>query len=86
MSAKTLTVFEPGTLVWIVGHDGDAIPATVTGVCIFANNQIKYHVSWWDGRTRKEEWMEEQEVIENTDEGGSRYMPIGFMNGSCKEK
>lgn len=53
-----LEVYLVGQSVWI----GKDITATITGIWIRGNNHVSYQCSWWDGRTRKEEWFPDFEV------------------------
>ena len=41
---------------------GDDIPATITGVWIREKCHISYQCVWWNGRERKECWLERHEV------------------------
>lgn len=52
-----LLVYEIGQPVII---DGD-IPATIRSITIYNSEWIKYLCVWWDERTRKEEWLSEEE-------------------------
>lgn len=38
------------------------IEAIITGICIKGNYHITYECTWWDGKTRKCEWLEETEI------------------------
>ncbi len=41
---------------------GEDIRATITGIAIDAKCRLTYQCVWWDGRTRKNEWLEQFEV------------------------
>lgn len=51
------------------------IPGFVNAVAVYGNGRITYLVSWWDGKTRKSEWLESHEVREHK---SSVKMSIGF--------
>lgn len=53
---------------------GDDIPAKVSAISI-RDKRVLYEVTWWDGRTRKVEWLEEFEVKQTCDTPRSA---IGF--------
>ncbi len=53
------TVYECGTPC-LVGANGD-VPATITGFTIHFQNLI-YEVTWWDGSTKKTEWINPGEI------------------------
>jgi len=38
------------------------IPATVVAVCLYDSERVSYQVAWWDGRSRRCEWLESCEV------------------------
>lgn len=70
-----IEVFEPGGKVY-VGHDpadirGEVIEFMVSG----ADLAVSYHVAWWEGRTRRKEWLEACEVRQAPE---SRTMQVGF--------
>ena len=54
----------------------DNIPARITGIAINEKCHLTYRCVWWDGRTRKNEWLEQFEVT-RTDE--TQGMTIGFQ-------
>ncbi len=54
-----IEVYDVGTLV-VIGGD---IEGFVVCVAIYANDRIMYQVSWWNGKTRNCEWLEDWEVI-----------------------
>lgn len=56
---------------------GGGIAGVVTRISITSRTKVLYEVAWWDGRTRKSEWLEEFEV-EALDPGDN--MKIGFVN------
>lgn len=66
MAALAKPISEKPLMVSVIpcGQDvriGDDIPAKVSAVSI-RDKRILYEVTWWDGRTRKVEWLEEFEV------------------------
>lgn len=62
MAAKqpepTLLVFPPGRLV----HLEKEIVARVEEILISGRGEVKYKVVWWDGNTRKAEWVPDHEI------------------------
>ena len=38
------------------------IDAQIIGINIRANDKVLYDVVWWDGRTRRTEWVEASEI------------------------
>lgn len=69
MKAKELlTVIAPGSFVQIGPNPSDRLTGQVLQVNVRYNDCVSYLVVWWDGRTRKSEWMEACEVarLENT--------------------
>lgn len=57
---ETKTVHKPGTRVTI----GDDLPAMVSAVQIGANDAVRYLIVWWDGRVRREDWVDPSELSE----------------------
>jgi hypothetical protein len=53
-----LKVFQIGSPVYI----GDHIEATILAISIYEHNRVSYQVAWWDGNTRKTDWLESFEV------------------------
>lgn len=53
-NANSLTVFECGSTVGI-GPDAK-VEAIITAINIRFTN-LQYEVEWWDGNTRKTEWL-----------------------------
>ena len=41
---------------------GGDIPAVVNGILTRVNGGLEYEVIWWDGRTRRCEWVSPLEV------------------------
>jgi hypothetical protein len=41
-----------------IGVGEKLITAKVLQIAIHANESVQYQVVWWDGRTRKVEWLE----------------------------
>jgi sugar lactone lactonase YvrE len=73
MPAKTdLEVYRPGSEVRI----GKDISAIVNAVCISANGRVTYEVVWWDGRTRKSDWLASCEVEQSSEKSDRKS--IGF--------
>ncbi len=66
-----IEVIKPGTRVMIAG-----ITSTVTAVQIGEAGHVLYLVVWWDGRTRKSEWVESSEVSMFLNDSTTR---IGFQ-------
>jgi hypothetical protein len=71
-----LTVIRPGTKATLC--DGEIV-ATVTQVCVLPEGRVRYEVVWWDGRTRKSEWVEPFELRVAAGNGGT--VRIGFHGG-----
>lgn len=58
----TLTVIPIGTPV-NVGTPDDPIVATVSAFSVRGRaSSIQYECVWWDGKTRKSEWVDESEL------------------------
>lgn len=55
---ETIEVIRPSSTV-LIGGDIEAI---VLDYSIRAH-QVQYHVAWWDGRGRHEEWLDRTEVV-----------------------
>lgn len=53
----------------------DKITATVTGVLIEENDHVTYQVSWLDGATHNQKWIESFEI---TSYEGAEKRQIGF--------
>ncbi|QEL18300.1 hypothetical protein [Limnoglobus roseus] len=66
MSTSELRAIAVGSSV-TVGYPANAansVPGVVTGVQIGEGNLVTfYRVAWWDGRTRREEWLSPTEVV-----------------------
>lgn len=76
---NSLTILAPGSPCRIyapVGLVTDAIPGTILSVCIYPQDRISYHVAWWEGRTRRTEWLEPSEVQPQSEDAPTRK--IGF--------
>lgn len=73
INMNKLMVLPPGSPVEI-GVGADRIRADVTAVCIYPHN-IQYQVVWWDGRTRKQEWVNDHEVLPLAE---ADKLPVGF--------
>jgi hypothetical protein len=62
-----IEIIQPGSPVLIGGHrnhreKSESIPATVIAVMIEENRHVTYKCIWWQGRDRKELWLESIEV------------------------
>ena len=68
---RQIEVMQVGSLITL----SDDIPARITGIAIDEKCRITYQCVWWDGRTRKSEWLEQFEVT-RTDE--TQDIAIGF--------
>lgn len=78
MAAKFLTVHHTEQ-VWPVGAKvivGTDITGTVTGIMLRAG--VTYEVVWWDGRTRRCEWLAECEIKPGSED--STKLRIGFKH------
>ena len=51
-----IEVYKIGTKIKV----GDDIPATIVGVALYTSS-IEYKIVYWDGKTRKIEWIDESE-------------------------
>lgn len=69
-----IEVLPVGTKVCIF----DNIKAIINGIFIGRNHYILYKVIWWDGRSRKEEYITPQEI----NSLNIPTIPIGFLNPS----
>ncbi len=79
MLNATLQVTPIGTPVRFGGNDGDRIPGVVNAICVREGDHVTYEVVYWDGRTRKCEWMERRELI--VEEKVAKVVRIGFGVG-----
>jgi len=75
MIDKELLVYRPGAEVKIAGHE---VSAVVTQVMISDGGGIQYQVSWWDGNTRKSEWLYNCEVCSLS--SVDPLLRVGFHN------
>lgn len=71
-----LTVYRPGTPVTLAGE----ITGGIIQVCIGTNDHVTYQVAWWDGNTRRLEWLEEIELIPAAADA-TATLRIGFASG-----
>lgn len=55
---------------------GDDIDAIVAAVMIGDGSHVRYQVTWWDGKTRREEWVAGRECAIAP---GRRVSTIGFL-------
>lgn len=78
MASKHRSVIEIGSAVSI-GTKDDPIAAVVQAVSLRGEGGAvaQYECVWWDGKTRKSEWVGEDEVIQVT-QPIARKMSIGF--------
>ena len=53
-----LLVFPVGSPVII----GDHIEGVIVGICIREKQYVTYDVSWWDGNTHCNKWLDQHEV------------------------
>lgn len=65
-----LTVLDSGARVTLA----DGVPAVVLAAAI-RQRAVSYHVAWWDGRTRREEWLSAHELTADLD---APRLRIGF--------
>jgi len=70
---NNIHIIPPNTTVKIL----DDIDGIINEVLIKPNQLVSYNVSWWDGRTRKSEWLYEHEL--HYDVPPERTI-IGFAN------
>ncbi|MGW8178081.1 MAG: hypothetical protein ACWGQW_04710 [bacterium] len=70
-----MKIFRPGASVKI-GPVMDRITATVHSILIEPENSVSYKLAWWDGKTRREEWLPAHEIY--PDEHDSQHGQIGF--------
>lgn len=82
-SVAEVQVFAPGARVGI--GPGAAITAEVLEISICGPERcVRYKLAWWEGRTRRAEWLESSEVAEVP---RSARVGIGFRgdgeNGRC---
>lgn len=68
-----MTIFNFGSPVLLHGD----IPATVLAVAIRSQSDFDYKVVWWDGRNRKEEWVNSREVEASKDSFDKRQIGFG---------
>lgn len=66
-----IEVIQPGSAVLI----GEKVRAVVLQVVVRDKNLIEYQVSWWEGNSRRSEWLQEIEV-ERSD--STQSLQIGF--------
>ena len=62
----------------LVGHGNDSFIATVIGVAIYESERTQYQVVYWDGRERKEVWVNKSEVFTNDSRCTVKTMKVGF--------
>lgn len=65
-----IKVINIGNVVYI----GKDIEAIITDI-LLSQTGIQYKCSWWDGRIRKHEWLEEFEVTQMKE---NKTIKIGF--------
>ncbi len=73
----TIELIQVGSPVTV----GEDIRAAITGIAIDAECRVTYQCSWWDGRTRQSEWLEQFEVQRVP---GVEQMTIGFQPNTLK--
>lgn len=69
-----IEVFQVGSPVII----GEHIEARVLAISIYEHNRVSYQVVWWDGNTRKTDWLESFEVQPH--KGEITKLRIGFKS------
>lgn len=69
-----IEVFQIGSPVYI----GEHIEAKVLAISIYEHNRVSYQVVWWDGNTRKTDWLESFEVQPH--KGEITKLCIGFTD------
>jgi len=67
-----MEVLAIGTAVTI---DGD-IPATIRAITIYSEHWVKYLCVWREERTRKEEWLTEDEIKVSGDQA---HRAVSFL-------
>lgn len=77
MSKYATKVVAVGTKVEM-GTREDPIQGVITALMIEQNLSVSYRVVWWEGRTRRHEWIVDQEAWLATDDPPQR-MAIGFV-------
>jgi len=73
---RQIEVMQVGSPVMLSGD----IPARITSIWIEDKCRIQYQCAWWEGRTRRCEWIEQFEVV-RTDE--TQGMKIGFRDDAA---
>lgn len=74
MSYEPIEVIMPGSTVEFT-HSGDGVTGVVTGVQVSMDLRLLYRVTWWEARTKKEEWVFPAEIREYY---GKEPLVIGF--------
>jgi hypothetical protein len=61
---STILVYDIGTRLNIAPSHGagPVITATVVGIAIYAGPRVTYEIAWFDGSSRKKDWVDECEV------------------------
>ena len=76
---RSILIIRPGDDCW-VGTKKDSIPGKVCEVSIKPATGgefcVMFRVTWWDGRNRKTEWLEDLEVEPISPNGP--FQDIGF--------
>ena len=73
MAKKQISVYAPGTMVFIGNKGERSIEAEITAIVI--RESIKYEVMWWHDNKRYELWLpEDQMSIKNN----IKKVPVGF--------
>lgn len=60
-----------------VASEENAIKAKIIAIGIRSNDRVSYEISWWDGRSRKTDWIEACEIV-GVD--NANKMKIGFRD------
>lgn len=58
----THAVYAPGCRVEIGTHKSP-VKALVLEASIGAEGAVRYRVAWWDGRHRRQEWLDSCEIV-----------------------
>lgn len=77
MAKARISQQQPGVEVFAIGstvHIRKDIEATIVAITLMASG-VRYQCVWWEGRTRKCEWVEGLEVASYPDTGRLR---VGF--------
>ena len=62
MKEETVSIYRPGTQVFISANPQAPIPASINKVIICSNDHIIYEVIWWDAGVRRVEGVKADEI------------------------